>query len=103
MRSFHYFIVITVLILLSGCKPDQWIELFDGLTLNGWQASENTESWRIEDGAIVTRGPRSHLFYMGEAGGHDFRNFEFMADVKTSPGANSGIYFHTEFQETGWK
>lgn len=31
-----------------------------------------------------------------------FKNFEFSADVKTTPGANSGIYFHTQYQEEGW-
>ncbi|RPI42171.1 MAG: DUF1080 domain-containing protein, partial [Bacteroidetes bacterium] len=29
-------------------------------------------------------------------------NFEFSVDVMTGPGANSGIYIHTEFQEEGW-
>src|SRR5690606_36378665 len=27
---------------------------------------------------------------------------EFKAQVKTEPGANSGIFIHTEFQEEGW-
>ena len=91
---------VSALVLL-GCNSNDWITLFDGETLDGWRASENTESWRIEDGAIVTSGPHSHLFYVGEIKNHDFKNFEFMADVKTMPGANSGIYFHTEFQK-GW-
>jgi len=33
---------------------------------------------------------------------HNFKNFELMVDVKTTPGSNSGIYIHTEFQEEGW-
>ena len=33
---------------------------------------------------------------------HVFTNFEFKADVMTTPGSNSGMYFHTEFQEGGW-
>ncbi|MCK4749538.1 MAG: DUF1080 domain-containing protein, partial [Bacteroidales bacterium] len=88
---------------LSGCKSsEEWITLFDGETLEGWKASENTDSWRIEDGAIVTAGPRSHLFYDGDVMDHSFKNFEFVVDVKTKPGANSGIYIHTELQEDGW-
>ncbi|HEY2760796.1 MAG TPA: DUF1080 domain-containing protein, partial [Pirellulales bacterium] len=31
-----------------------------------------------------------------------FKNFELEADVKTEPTANSGIYFHTEFQDKDW-
>ena len=96
-------IILSLFVINLNCShQDQWISLFDGKTLNGWMASENKNSWKVEDGALVTSGPRSHLFYMGEVKDHDFRNFEFMADVKTTPGSNSGIYFHTEYQEEGW-
>ncbi|MBX5495316.1 MAG: DUF1080 domain-containing protein, partial [Bryobacteraceae bacterium] len=40
-----------------------WTKMFDGKTLNGWKASERPETWTVEDGAIVGRGERSHLFY----------------------------------------
>ncbi len=95
---------LTAIIMLVqyGCMSDGWISLFDGKTMNGWQASENKDSWKIEDGALVSRGARSHLFYTGDVNNHNFKNFEFMADVKTEPGSNSGIYFHTEYQESGW-
>jgi hypothetical protein len=33
---------------------------------------------------------------------HDFKNFHFKAEVKTFPNANSGIYFHTQYQEKDW-
>jgi hypothetical protein len=96
-----FLILFFILVLQSGCS-DGWISLFDGETLNGWKPSENQASWEIEDGAIVTNGPRSHLFYDGDVQNHEFKNFEFMADVKTNPASNSGIYFHTMFQESGW-
>ena len=86
----------------SCTSTDGWISLFDGETLNGWQASENPETWSVKDGALVTQGTRSHLFYTGEVSDHDFKNFEFTAEVMTKPGSNSGIYFHTEYQEKGW-
>ena len=47
-------------------------------------------------------GDRSHLFYVGKVAKHEFRNFEFSAEVMTSPGANSGIYVHTKWQGPGW-
>jgi hypothetical protein len=102
MKHLNYFIIMVALLTQIGCTSDSWIYLFDGKTLEGWQASENVNSWKIEDGAIVTNGPRSHLFYAGEVNDHNFRNFEFMATVKTLPGSNSGIYIHTEFQQEGW-
>ncbi len=96
---------IAVLALaLSACTTDtdEWITLFDGETLEGWTANESPDSWKIEEGAIVTAGERSHLFYSGDVLEHNFKNFEFSVDVKTKPKANSGIYIHTRFQEEGW-
>jgi hypothetical protein len=76
--------------------------LFDGHTLRGWRVNENPASVRVEDGAIVVRGERAHLFYDGPVCQHSFRDFELQALVLTRPGANSGVYFHTAFQESGW-
>ena len=45
--------------------------------------------------------PRSHLFYDGPVANHDFKNFEVKAEVMAKAGANSGVYFHTEWQEKG--
>jgi hypothetical protein len=99
-----------MLLLATGCSgvqgiaqsDDGWISLFDGRTLDGWRASENPATFRVENGVIVVHGPRAHLFYDGPVANHNFRNFEWKADVLTFPQANSGMYFHTEFQETGW-
>jgi hypothetical protein len=99
--------IVTIALLamgLSACgtASDEWITLFDGETLEGWTASEQKDSWSVEEGAIVTAGERSHLFYSGDVRDHNFKNFEFSVDVKTEPEANSGIYIHTKFQEDGW-
>ena len=79
-----------------------WIELFDGKSLQGWKASEHSETWRVENGLLVAGGPRSHLFYEGPVESHNFRNFELLAEVRTQKNCNSGIYFHTEYQQDGW-
>lgn len=81
---------------------DGWIPLWDGKTFDGWKVNENSNSFAIKDGVIKIDGPRAHLFYVGEVMDHDFKNFEFKAQVMTEPGANSGIFFHTKFQEDGW-
>ena len=85
-----------------SCDNSGWISLFDGKSLNGWKAVEHPDTWKVEDGALVCNGERSHLFYVGDVNGGTFKNFELTADVKTKPGSNSGIYVHTEVQETGW-
>jgi hypothetical protein len=79
-----------------------WIKLFNGHDLDGWKAGENPDTFSVKDGAIVAHGPRSHLFYVGPVNEHDFRDFDFKAVVMTRPGSNSGIYFHTLYQEGGW-
>src|SRR3989304_3935389 len=79
---------------------DGWVSIFDGKTFNGWRASENKDSWKVEGGALVCHGPRSHLFYTGDA--KPFVNFEFKCQVMTTPGSNAGIYFHTKYQDEGW-
>ncbi len=84
---------------LAGADTD-WIQLFDGRTLNGWRPSENKNSWRVENGTLTADGPRSHLFYTGPAHDANFRNFELEVDVLTRPDCNSGVYFHTRYQET---
>jgi hypothetical protein len=73
---------------------DGWISLFNGKDLAGWKASEGVQ-WKVEDGLIITPPKRSHLFTERE-----FKNFEFKADVMTTPGSNSGIYFHTKYEDT---
>lgn len=79
---------------------DGWVTIFDGKSFDGWKVSENKDSWKIVDGAMVCQGPRSHAFYVGDD--KPFENFEIKADVMTEPGSNSGIYFHTKYQESGW-
>lgn len=77
-----------------------WVTMFDGKSFNGWKASENVDSWKVEEGQLVCHGPRSHLFYVAES--EPFKNFEFQCEVMTTPGSNAGIYIHTQYQETGW-
>jgi hypothetical protein len=83
-------------------ETDAWVSLFDGETMAGWKVNENPETFSIKDGAIVANGERAHLFYTGEVANHNFKNFEFKAQVMTLPNSNAGIYFHTAYQEEGW-
>lgn len=80
-----------------------WTPLFDGRSLEGWKAAEHPATFTAGDGVIKARGERAHLFYAGRhlpSGG--WRNFEFEAEVLTRPGANSGLFFHTAFQDADW-
>lgn len=104
------------LVLLLGTGPvaaqepapeEGFVSLFDGKTLDGWKVGDNAELFSVQDGMIVMNCPQNdhrpaHLFYEGPVNGHTFKNFDLRVDVLTYPGANSGIYFHTKFQEAGF-
>lgn len=90
---------------LAADRPEPtggWISLFDGKSLDGWKVGNNADSFKVQDGMIVANGPTAHLFYAGDVAQHDFKDFDFKAEVMTFPKANSGIYIHTRYQESGW-
>lgn len=88
----------------STLHPNEqcWYQLFNGINLDDWTASENAASFKVVDGKILADGPRSHLFYNGPIQSATFKDFELKVEVMTSSNANSGIYFHTEYQDRGW-
>ncbi len=82
-------------------KPGKWVKLTDGKSFKGWKIAEpEAKSWKLEEGAFVANGTRSHLYYVGDP--KPFVNFELQLDVMTGPVSNGGIYIHTAWQETGF-
>jgi hypothetical protein len=82
----------------------EWQPLFTGKNLDGWKASEREGVFSvIDDGVLKVEGGRSHLFWMGtNSTPVTFTDFELSAQVKTTPGSNSGLFFHTKYQQVGW-
>jgi hypothetical protein len=97
-------LVLVICLILSHpvTANEDWVGLFDGTSLAGWKGAEHPASFQVVNGELVCEGPRAHLFYVGPVQDSQFKNFELEVEVLTRPGANSGIYFHTEFQESGW-
>jgi hypothetical protein len=95
-------LLLSVHLIAQTSSRGGWTNLFDGKSLNGWKVGENAGTFHVENGTIVANGPTAHLFYVGNFNNHNFKNFEFKAQVMTTPGSNSGIYFHTDYQEGGW-
>jgi hypothetical protein len=103
MKTLSLLCAVTTFIAASlPAAEGGWIPLFNGKNLDGWKANENPGTFSVRDGVMVVKGERSHLFYVGPVQGANFRNFELKAEILTKPGANSGVYFHTQFQESGW-
>lgn len=82
-------------------QAGDWVQLFSG-KLDNWKVGENAGTFTTADGMIVVNGPTAHLFYNGEYKSHDFKNFELKLDIMTTPGSNSGVYIHTNYQESSW-
>jgi Domain of Unknown Function (DUF1080) len=86
----------------KSAQSEKWLPLFDGKSLDGWKVGQNAETFSVDSGKIRVNGKVAHLFYDGNVKNHDFKNFHFKTEVMTTPGSNSGIYFHTKYQEKSW-
>lgn len=107
MKKIVAFLAIgSCLLVVAGFIPvklkEKWIPLFDGKTLNNWKVGDNAATFSVEKGTIAAHGEVAHLFYDGDVSKHNFKNFELKVEVMTTPGSNSGIYFHTDYQQGGW-
>ncbi len=108
LTFFYLFILVSGISYTTTAQTNQkmakdgWISLFNGKNLDGWKAGDNASTFSVEDGLLKASGERSHLYYVGDVEDHHFQNFEFEAKVMTEPGANSGIYFHSRYQASGW-
>ena len=70
----------------------EWISLFDGKTLDGWEKVGNEDSvWEVKDGAISGSGSASMLVTTKGP----YKNFRYRAEIKINDGGNSGLYFRT--------
>ena len=91
------------LVGIRAAEGGGWISMFDGRTLAGWKSNEETPGvFTVENEVLKVSGGRAHLYFVGTDGRASFRNFEFRAKVMTTAGANSGIYFHTRYEASGW-
>lgn len=83
--------LLSLLIALPSQLPAaDWIDLFDGETLNGWVQRNGFATYRVEDGAIVGRtsagSPNSFLCTATH-----FGDFELEFEVKVDDALNSGV------------
>ncbi len=83
-------------------RSAKWIPLFDGKSLKNWKVGANAGTFSVDSGMIIAHGKTAHLFYDGPVNDHNFKNFELKVELMTYPGSNSGIYFHTAYQEKSW-
>ena len=91
-RSFFLFSALLVFSSSASAQNNQWVSLFDGATMAGWERVGNEKSvWKVIDGSLSGSGPPSML--VNTSG--PYKNFRYRAEIKISDGGNSGLYFRT--------
>jgi WD40 repeat protein len=76
----------------AAAKP--WVQLFNGKDLGGWKTHPGQPGgWSVQDGLLVGRGRKTHLF--SERG--DYENFHLRFEAKLNAGGDSGVFFRAPF------
>ena len=85
-------------------KSNEWINLFDGTSLDGWRAYNGDQmppGWKIIDSVLTFKTEQileQDYNYKGNRdimyGEEEFENFELYLEWKIPKGGNSGIYYH---------
>lgn len=86
-----------VLLFAAAAPAAEWIELFDGKSLEGWKVHGGTATYKVEDGMIVgttTEGSPNTFLCRGP-----FADFELQLDVKCDKALNSGIQIRSHVYE----
>jgi hypothetical protein len=97
VTSFRLALNVFALVVFScaanlAADDGEWISLFDGKSLEGWEKIGSDKShWEVAEGAIQGSGAASML--VNTTG--PYKNFRYRAEVKINDGGNSGLYFRT--------
>jgi hypothetical protein len=74
-----------------------WTPLFDGKTLNGWQARATTAApgtgdWKVADGALLCGGGQPGWLSTNSS----FRDFRLQLEFKGAATVNSGVFLRSQ-------
>jgi hypothetical protein len=87
--------MLTSLLIVTSAAAGQWVDLFDGETLNGWTIHSGFAKYAVENGVIVgtaVKGsPNSFLCTDKEYG-----DFILEFEVKCDPSLNSGVQIRSQ-------
>lgn len=105
MKMKHVIAALLMAGIVSGCSQDKvtekenWVDLFDGKTLNGWKQRGGEAKYTVEDGVIVgTTVPITPNSFLTTE--KDYGDFILEVDFKVDPSMNSGIQIRShEFME----
>lgn len=67
---------------------EDWRDLFDGETLDGWQATGDPDAWLVDDGHVVCTGEGGGYLVTEET----YEDFELTLEYRHEPDVNSGVF-----------
>jgi hypothetical protein len=94
MKRLFFLLSLFFVVSLISCRqiPSEWMDLLNGKDLENWKTVLRPENFKIQDGNLVCSGETG--FLLAESAGK-FKNFELVAEIKTSADAFSAVLFHT--------
>ncbi len=100
MRSVHWIgsmcvLGVCLLALPAAADDKDFVPLFNGKDLSGWEQRNGTATYRVEDGCVVGKtsegSPNSFLCTVKEYG-----DFELKFEVKVDDALNSGVQIRSK-------
>jgi hypothetical protein len=90
----NFFLLIVFFGSQAFAQQENWIDLFDGKTLNGWSIHSGIAKYRVEDGTIIGTTVKSspNTFLCTDK---EFGDFILEFEVMVDPRLNSGVQFRS--------
>ncbi|MEX0321040.1 MAG: DUF1080 domain-containing protein [Puniceicoccaceae bacterium] len=94
-------IILALFILATHVAASEWVSLFDGKSLKGWQKRGGDATYTVEDGAIVGHnGPGHNTFLCTKK---KYGDFELEFDVFLKDKMNSGVQIRSKEKWDKWR
>jgi opacity protein-like surface antigen len=96
MKYFAFILALTV--TATSASAADWVNLFDGKTLDGWIQKNGTAKYKVVDGTIHgTTNEGSPNSFLCSA--KEYANFELEFEVKVHDSLNSGVQIRSKTKE----
>jgi hypothetical protein len=95
MRVVLAFAVLTCAAFGQKLPNEQWVSLFNGKDLSGWE-TVGKEKWDVTDGAIHGQAVTQEYGYLQTT--KKYKDFQLSLRFRCIGDGNSGVFFHTAFK-----
>ena len=89
-------LLFSFLLLIQASAQDNWVSLFNGKTLDGWEQHSGKAEYRVEEGEVVgkTVAGTGNSFLCTTK---KYSDFILEVEFKVDPSMNSGIQFRSNY------